>query len=135
MKKLFIGFLALALAFGFSSCEMGAVQIDEIYLAKKSGGDFKEVTKFYPDDGAFYCIVELSHAPKGTKIEAVWTAVDIPEAQMRNEEIDTYSTRLEEGETHLEFNLSLDTEWPKGEYNVEIFIDGESHESIDFDVR
>ncbi len=134
MKKFILGLLAILLFVGLSSCDMGPVEITNVYLAIEDGDDFEEVKNFEPEDGPFYCIVDLSHAIEGTKIEAVWTAVDIPSQEMEDEEIDIYKLRQKD-ETHIEFNLSIDGDWPEGEYNVEIFIDGKSHESIDFEVK
>jgi hypothetical protein len=134
MKKLIPCLLAILLFAGLSSCDTGPVEITNVYLAIEDGDDFEEVKNFEPEDGPFYCIVELSHAIEGTNIEVVWTAVDIPSQEMEDEEIDNYKLRQKD-ETYIEFNLSAEGDWPDGEYNVEIFIDGESHENIDFDVK
>jgi len=135
MKRFIPSFLVVLLFIGISSCESGPVKISEVYLAKKNGDDFDKVKNFRPDDGPFYCIVDLSHFVENTKIEAVWTAVDIPLAEIKNEEIDNYKLRLKDGQTHIDFSLSIDGAWPKGKYNIEIFIDGKSQESIDFKVK
>jgi len=136
MKNFIPSLLVILLFVGLSSCDIntGPVEIADIYLAKKDGGDFEKVKNFKPEDGPFYCIVDLSHAIEGTKIEVIWTAVDVPSQEMEDEEIDNYKLRLK-NETHIEFNLNADGDWPDGEYNVEVFIDGESHESIDFKVK
>ena len=81
--------------------------------------DGKNPTETFSSDEQFYCIVELSNAPKDTKVRAVWTAVKA-EGAKPNTKIDEAKTTSGSGQ--IQFNLSNEGPWPTGDYKVDIYL-------------
>ena len=81
--------------------------------------DGKQPTETFSPDEPFYCIVELSNAPKDTKVRAVWTAVKAEGADP-NTRIDEAKTTSGSGQ--LQFNLSNQGPWPTGDYKVDLYL-------------
>lgn len=110
------------------------VYIDEINMSKDNNGDPGEKTNaFAPDDHTIHAVAELNKAKAGTKVKFVWKAVDVQGA--RNETIKTidYTTKSFENKVHG--HLTKPTDWPKGTYEVEIYINGFLDKSIRYTVE
>ena len=108
-------FLLLAL----SACSFSAssATISSAKMARDQDG--KQPTETFSPDEPFYCIVELSNAPKDTKVRAVWTAVKAEGADP-NTRIDEAKTTSGSGQ--LQFNLSNQGPWPTGDYKVDLYL-------------
>ena len=48
-------------------------------------------TKVFSPDESFYCVAQLSNAPDDTTVRALWTAIDVEEANL-NTKIEEVST-------------------------------------------
>ena len=108
-------FLLLAL----SACSFSAssATISSAKMARDQDG--KQPTETFSPDEPFYCIVELSNAPKDAKVRAVWTAVKAEGADP-NTRIDEAKTTSGSGQ--LQFNLSNQGPWPTGDYKVDLYL-------------
>lgn len=99
------------------------VYVDKITMAKDDDGKPGETTTtFEPGDRTIHCVADLNKAKKGTEVKFVWKAVDV--AGSKNEEIKTidYTTKSFENKVHG--HLTLPYDWPKGTYEVDIYING-----------
>ena len=96
--------------------------------------DGKQPTKTFSPDEPFYCIAELSNAPDDTKVRAVWTAVKA-EGAKPNTKIDEATTTSGSGQ--LQFNLSNQGPWPKGDYKVDLYLndDKKPTKTLEFEVK
>jgi hypothetical protein len=135
-NEVFLVGLGLVLALILSACSVSAstANISAAKMTLDEAG--KHPTKvFSPNDQTFYCIAELSNAPEDTKVKAVWTAVDV-EGVKPNLEIDESRITADES-GQLTFDLTNDGPWPVGEYEVELFLNGEEEPSrtLEFEVR
>lgn len=105
-------------------------QVDNAYLARDFEG--KQPTRTFEQDEGIFGIVELNDSPLESNIRAVWIASDVDETatnfQINETEITTSS-----GIIHFElFNERL---WPKGKYQLNIYLDGELERILEFDVQ
>ncbi|MBN1967215.1 MAG: hypothetical protein JW910_21355 [Anaerolineae bacterium] len=116
---------ALACSFNFSTAKIKSVKM----VTDDSG---KTETQAYGTADTFFCIVELTNAPDDTKTKAVWTAVQVAGVEP-NFSIGEYE--LESGSGVLTFQVSPQTDWPVGQYKVEIYLNGEKKETLEFEVR
>ena len=116
---LFLPVCAAFLLLALSACSFSAssANISSAKMARDQDG--KNPTKTFSPDEPFYCIVELSNAPKDTKVKAVWTAVKA-EGAKPNTKIDEAQTTSGSGQ--LQFNLSNQGPWPTGDYKVDLYL-------------
>jgi hypothetical protein len=116
---LFLPVCAAVLIFFLPSCSFSAssANISDAKMARDQEG--KNPTRTFSPDEQFYCIAELSNAPKGTKVRAVWTAVKA-EGAKPNTRIDEAKTTSGSGQ--LQFNLSNQGPWPTGDYKVDLYL-------------
>ena len=119
--------VAASLACNFSA---STASINAAFMAHDQEGT--QPTEVFAQDEVFYCIVELANAPDDTHLKAVWTAVDAAETEpnllINETEIDTGS-----GQVH--FDLSNDSLWPVGSYKVEIYMNDELNQTVNFTVQ
>ena len=126
-------FTIIVLALALSGCEFSAstANIPSVVLATDEAGS-NVTTQFSPED-TFYAVVELANAPDSTEVKAVWTAVDVGDAAEPGQLID--EATLETGSGQVIFDLANDGLWPAGQYKVDIYLDGELDQTLDFSVE
>lgn len=127
-KLLFLVIFVFLLA----ACEFTAstANIDGVQLAKDSEGA-QPATTFEPTD-TVYSLVTLANAPDSTALKAVWTVVDVGEVAPAGEMIDEVEIEAGSG-THY-FNLTPSSPFPAGSYKVDIYLNEELTETLEFNV-
>lgn len=93
------------------------------------------VTQYTPESPIFYCSAELSHAPDDTEITAEWIYVQGEAEELAGFVLyeDMITTA---GAGYIAFSLENDAGlWPRGDYQVILYIDGKESQSIDFTVE
>jgi len=122
--------LALVVAALACSINISTANIKSVKLTSDEAGQTE--TEVYGPNDTFYAVVELANAPDDTQTKAVWTAVSA-EGLEPNYNLGEYE--LERGSGTVTFKISPETAWPVGQYRVEIFLNGEKKETLDFEVR
>lgn len=114
------------------ACEFSAstAKISEAVMAKDAEGA-QPTTTFSPTD-TFFCLVTLANAPDDTSVRAVWTAVEV-EGNDPNTLID--ESTVDSGSGNLEFNLTNSNPWPVGRYKVDLYLNEELNQTIEFTVQ
>lgn len=127
--RLSLALLVLILASLACGGSFSTANISNAYTSADPNGG-SSTTVFTPDQ-TFYLVVELANAPDDTVLKAVWygtgdnpSVVDyvIDEAELT-------------GSGGAVFNLSTDALWPAGPYKVELYLNGELNQTINFEVR
>ena len=115
------------------ACEFSAstANVKSATLARDADGA-QPTTAFEPTD-TFYLIVDLANAPDDTAVKAVWYAADTGAAAEPNTLIDEAS--MTSGSAVVTFNLSPETSWPPGTYKVELYLNDELNQTLDFSVN
>lgn len=115
-----------------TACEFSAstANIGSAILARDEAGT-EPTTAFSPTD-TFYLLVELNNAPDDTTVRAVWYAVDVGDVAPANTLID--EATLTSGSATLTFDLVSDTQWPPGTYRVELYLNDELSQTLEFSV-
>src|SRR5215203_4844804 len=93
------------------------LNMNEVRMATDKNG--KNPTKVYSPDDTFYCVGYLENAPEDTRITAVWIASDV-ETIKADTRIKQFSAKG--GSGLFKFNLSYDDPWPRGKYEVELYL-------------
>ena len=124
--------LSAVLVLLLTACEFSAstANIGSAILARDEAGS-EPTTTFAPTD-TFYLIVELNNAPDDTTVRAVWYAVDGGDVAPANTLID--EATLTSGSGTLTFDLVSDTQWPPGTYRVELYLNDEIAQTLEFSV-
>lgn len=142
-------FISLSLAFssGASGKEKnsdaadseGEVSIEKVTLARDAGEKFEPVTNFKTSD-TFCVLVKLSEAKTGTRVKAVWTAVEaggLENKKIFEKEvtITPETTKGAKEPSRIDFTLSHDNPYPVGDYKADIYLNGELAETIKFKIE
>jgi hypothetical protein len=109
--------------------------VGSVSLGKSVGPDKKisAPTETLGAKDTVYASVDTSGVGKGTVLKARWTFTDKKGSVIPvNEEAQTLD--LDGPATH-EFHISKKTPWPKGAYNVEVFLNGTSVAKKGFSVN
>jgi len=135
MKKIFLQmiFLSTAILLLSVSCSasFSTANIKEAYLVRDAGGNLEPV-EFYAQDEVFLCVADLANAPDDTVVTAAWYAVDAQDVEP-NFLIDQVS--ITSGSNQLFFDLANDYLWPIGTYRVDLSINEEFSQSVEFFVK
>lgn len=110
------------------------VYVEKISMAKDADGKPGETTTtFTTGDRTIHCIADLNKAKGGTEVKFIWKAVDV--AGSKNEEIKTieYTTKSFENKVHG--HLTLPYDWPKGTYEVDVYINGNLDKTITYSIE
>ncbi|MFO7945161.1 MAG: hypothetical protein R6U51_12775 [Anaerolineales bacterium] len=119
--------MAVTIACGFS---FSTANFDSTKMALDPEGE-QPTTVFSPQD-TFYAVVDLENAPDDTAVRAEWVAVDV-----EGEESDFMieSTETTTGSNQFHFYLENDSPWPAGDYQVNLYINDELQETLEFQVQ
>jgi hypothetical protein len=119
--------LLVSLACNFAA---STASVSDAYMANDEQGD--NPTSVFAQDEVFYCLVTLKNAPDDTALKAVWKVVAV-EGEEPGMEID--SAELTAGSGKHSFSLSNDNLWPLGTYSVEIYMNDELKQTLEFTVE
>lgn len=109
-----------------------ALRVNDIEIGKGLNSDrtLKDQTGDFGVRDTVYAVVETDGASAGAKLNAKWT---FQSGQTVSESSQTISPAG--GETRHEFRLQKASAWPKGDYKVEIMLDGTSAGIKEFSIK
>lgn len=125
---LIAGILALAvLACSFSA---STANLENARMARDQDGN--QPTDVFSPEETFYCVADLQNAPDDTKVKASWTAVEV-DGTDPNTFID--EAEVTSGSGALYFELSNNGPWPAGKYKVDLYLNDELDQTLEFEVQ
>lgn len=137
MKKIVPILLAvLALAFSSLACEALSpeMSLDNLRMAYDQNG--AELTSTFSATDVIYAVADLSSAPQGTVVKAIWTAVDVVDTDAGLEfQEQTIDVTEESFSGMIYFQLSNDDGWPSGLYRVDVYLNDTLAQSLEFNVE
>ena len=108
-----------------------AVRVSDVKLGRALGADKRltdETDDFRPTD-VIYAVVETQGSGSNAELQARWTFED-------GQVVDESSRNISPaGGDVTEFHISKPSGWPKGNYKVEIRLNGQPVETEDFEVK
>jgi hypothetical protein len=117
---------------GGNGISVTTANITNAHLSKDKD-DTAQTTGYTPTDAGFYCYIDLNNAPDSTVVKGTWTLVSA-EGYDSNSEID--SAEITGGDNTYYFSLDRGADnWPVGKYKIDLYIDGELVQTIDFEVQ
>jgi hypothetical protein len=133
-KMFFVAMAVLALVFSSLACEASAstANISNAHMAVDEA-DSAQTTSYTPDAPSFFCYFDLNNAPDDTVVKGVWTLISA-EGYDPNQEID--SAEMTGGDNTYYFSLDGAAEpWPVGQYKIDLYLNDELVETVNFDVQ
>lgn len=126
--------LVLVLVVASIACEFNAstANITNAHMSLDEG-DTQSVSSYAPEAPAFYCYFDLNNAPDDTVVKGTWTLV-AAEGYDPNQEID--SAEISGGDDTYYFSLGGSSDpWPVGQYKIDLYLNDELVQTINFDVK
>jgi hypothetical protein len=113
--------------------------IKQVHMARDNGkgGPGEETDTFGPTDRMIHCVVELAEPNPGMKIRYSWWVVEAEGEQnekVQNEKIEDidYTTRPDDRIVHG--HLTVPDDWPQGKYKVDVYVNGNLEQSVEYNV-
>ena len=112
--------------------DSGPIRVSDIELGRRIGPDKKinDETDDFAVRDTIYVSVSTEGASTGSRLSAKWTYNDKQVVDSSSQSISPTG-----GTTVTEFHITKATAWPKGNYKVEILLDGVSAGTKDFEVK
>ncbi len=139
MKHRMILFLpvVLALLATISACgfSVSTARVESAILARgyDNGEAVDPTTTFAPTDQTIHLVVKLANVPDGTTTRAEWSIVEAEGYEPSA--IDATDLTLDSGEDTADFTLTNDQAWPMGRYKVDLYLNDELDQTLEFEVR
>jgi len=134
MKNMFqkLWFVLAVLLLTSLACSFSAstAKVSDVSMARDEQGN--ESTSFFAQDEVFYCFVTLANAPEDTALKAVWKTVNV-EGEQAGLILD--EAELKAGSGKHQFSISNQNLWPLGVYAVEIYLNNELQQTLEFHVE
>jgi len=133
MRRWSLGMVLVALLGGTLACggevSVSTAKVADAYMSTDEAGT--ERTAAYGQDAVFYAHAQLQNAPDDTVLKAVWTVVDAQDTEPGLVIDEAEIT----GSDPVFFSLTNNDLWPIGTYKVDIYLDGELVNTINFSVQ
>ena len=126
--------LVLVLVLASVACEFSAstANIANAHMSVDEA-DSQQTTSYPPDAPGFYCYFDLKNAPDDTVVKGTWTLVSA-EGYDPNQEID--SAEITGSDNNYYFSLGGgEGDWPVGEYKIDLYLNGELVQTVNFTVE
>jgi len=124
----------LVLVLASVACEFSAstANITNAHMALDES-DSQTVSAYTPEAPSFYCYFDLNNAPDDTVVKGTWTLVSA-EGYDPNQEID--SAEITGGDDTYYFSLGGgEGLWPVGQYKIDLYLNGELVQTVNFEVK
>ena len=133
-KLFFVALAVLALMLSSLACEASAstANISNAHMAVDEA-DSAQTTVYAPDAPSFYCYYDLNNAPDDTVVKGVWTLVSA-EGYDPKQEIDSAEVTGSDNTYYFALDRGTDP-WPVGEYKIDLYLNDELVETVNFDVQ
>lgn len=111
------------------------MSLENLRMAFDQDGD--SPTTVFESFDEFYVVGELNNAPAGTVVEAKWLATQIegyePGELIYEQAISDFTDESFSGTIY--FQLSNETGWPSGDYQVDVYLNGNYVQTVSFSVQ
>ncbi len=135
-KMLAVLVLVMAMMVLLEACSFSATtaHLKNVTLAKDKDG--KTPTTVFGQNDTFYCVGSLANAPDDTELTAKWYAVKVTGIEIEPNHLIAERT-LKSGTSGFYFSLvhNQGSIWPKGDYKVDLYIDGKLIQTLNFKVQ
>jgi len=111
------------------------IYVDQVHMAKDDNGKPGDSTSsFESSDRVVHCVINLNKAKAGTKIRFVWVAQNVT-GYTKNDQIKAIDYETEPNEDLVHAHLTYTKDWPKGDYRVDVYVNGVLDQTINYTVE
>ena len=141
MKRFYVLFLVLVLGSVLAACSASTANIQSADLGTGYDSSTQKVTgattTFAPTDTTIHLAVAVANAPDDTTVRTVWTAVDIPDQNLKDQKLGetTYATKDVGSTVHFTLAGPGDQTWPTGSYKVDIYLNDKLDRTLNYTVQ
>jgi hypothetical protein len=141
MKRFYALFLVLVLGSLLAACSASTANISGAELGTGYDSGTGKVTgatnTFAQTDTTIHLAVAVANAPDGTTVRTVWTAVDVPSQNIKDQKLGetTYATKDVGSNVHFTLAGPGDQAWPAGSYKVDIYLDDKLDRTLTYTVQ
>ena len=143
MKALYGLVLVLVLGALLTACSASTANIQSADLGtgfdKSSNSVTGATTTFAADAPELHCVTKVANVPDGTTVRAVWTAVNVTDANgnaIKDQQISEYtSTLAADGAVDFKLSVPNSGQWPAGAYKVDLYLNDKMDRSLAFSVQ
>jgi hypothetical protein len=110
--------------------------LSDVHMARDDGrGDpaEEETSTFDASDRTIHCVAKLKEAQSGTKMKFSWFVVEAQDTQNEKIRDIDYTTRALENVVHG--HLTAPRDWPVGKYRVDVYVNGNLEQTVQFNVE
>ena len=143
MKALYGLFMVMVLGALLTACSASTANIQSADLGTGFDNSSNSVsgatTSFAADAAELHCVTKVANVPDGTTVRAVWTAVDVTDANgtaIKDKQISEYTSTLA-ADGAVDFKLSVPNSgaWPAGAYKVDLYLNDKMDRSLAFRIQ
>lgn len=143
MKRSYFLFFTLVLILSslLAACSASTANIQSADLGtgydSGAGKVTGATTTFAPTDTTIHLVVAVANAPEDTTVRSVWTAVDIPSQDLKDQKLGetTYATKDIGSNVHFTLAGNNGQEWPAGSYKVDIYLNDKLDRTLTYTVQ
>jgi hypothetical protein len=129
-KSIFILFTLLAVVFSLSACASNP-KVSNFHMAKDDQG--VNTTTTFASTDVFYLFFDVRAISKGTPFEARWYVLNVT-GKDPNTPFETMDQKYDGSSTTLRFRLTNISNWPVGQYRVDVYMSGNKVGEVQFSV-
>lgn len=130
-KNIFVVLVLLAMLFSLAACSSSTPKVSNFYMAADDQGANKTTT--FAQTDAFNLFFDVSGIPNGTPFEARWYVLNIA-GKDPSTPFKTMDQNYTSGSTTLRFHLTNTSNWPVGQYRVDVYMSGNQVGQVQFSV-
>jgi hypothetical protein len=111
--------------------------ISKVTMAKATQGANKDPvnpTTVFDPTATIHAVVALEKAPTSTRVKAIWFATNAETVDCNTQVGQPYELTTD-GTRNVDFTLSPNQSWPTGSYRVEIYINDNLDQVVDYTVQ
>lgn len=109
------------------------VYVDQIHMAKDDNNEpGSSTTSFAPSERTVHVVITLNKQKAGTKVRVVWIAADVEGA--KNKELKSLDYTTTAADKTIPGYLRWSQDWPRGQYKVEVYINGVLDKTLNYSV-
>ncbi|HMD90677.1 MAG TPA: zinc ribbon domain-containing protein [Anaerolineaceae bacterium] len=111
--------------------------ISKVTMAENTQGANKDPvnpTKVFQTSATIHAVVAITNAPANTRVKAIWFATSAESVDCNTQVGQPYELTTD-GSRNIDFSLAPTTTWPTGSYRVEIYVDDNLDQVVDYTVQ
>jgi len=132
LKKISVTVMCAIMALAICSCSVSTANLQNVRVSNDKNAT-ASMAVLASDTPEIFVVFDCNNAPDGTVVKVAWKytesdpAIDIDDASMTLTEVDS---------KNINFSLTKpDKGWPSGKYEVELFIDDNLQQTVNFSVK